>query len=110
MEKTLMVNFSENEFRTMLKETVLEIMKEIRQTTSTLPEILDVKQAAELLRLKVTTLYEKTCRKIIPHFKKGNKLYFHRSELEAWVKVGKVKSGTDLESEAASYVLNKRRK
>ncbi len=105
-----MVNYSESEFKAMLKETVLEIMMEARQSNSTLPEILDVKQAAELLRLKVSTLYEKTSRKLIPHFKKGNKLYFNRIELEAWVKTGKVKSVGDLESEAASYVLNKNRK
>lgn len=103
-----MVNYSEAEFKALLKDVVREILKEVSPVLQAVPDILDVKQAANYLRLKVTTLYEKTSRKLIPHFKKGNKLYFNKTELEAWVKAGKVKSADEMESEAATYVLNKK--
>ena len=103
-----MVNYSESEFKALLKETLREIMQEANPISNGVSNILDVKQAAEFLRLKVTTLYEKTSRKLVPHFKKGNKLYFNRTELEAWVNEGKVKFAGELESEAATYVLNKK--
>lgn len=110
MQKSLMTNYSEDEFKTLLKQTLREIMAETKPAIQAISEILDVKQAAEFLRLKVTTIYEKTSRKLIPHFKKGNKLLFKRSELEAWVSEGKVKPSSETETEAATYVLNKKQK
>jgi excisionase family DNA binding protein len=110
MERSFLVNFSETEFKALLKETLREIMQEVKPTAQAVSEILDVKQAANYLRLKVTTLYEKTSRKLIPHFKKGNKLLFKRAELEAWISEGKVKSAGETVTDAATYVLNKKRK
>lgn len=110
MERSFLMNFSEAEFKSMLKETLREIMQEVKPAAQAVSEILDVKQAANYLRLKVTTIYEKTSRKLIPHFKKGNKLFFKRSELEAWVTEGKVKSAGETESEASTYLLRKKRK
>jgi excisionase family DNA binding protein len=71
-------------------------------------EILDVQQAAQFLKLKVNTLYEKTSRKQIPHFKKGNKLYFYLSELEQWVKQGKVKTSEEIACDAVTFTLKKK--
>ena len=36
-----------------------------------------------------------------------HQLYFHRSELEAWVKEGKVKTYEEIQSEAATYTMRK---
>lgn len=104
------MNFSEAEFKAMLKETLREIMQEVKPAAQAVSEILDVKQAANYLRLKITTLYEKTSRKLIPHFKKGNKLLFKRTELEAWISEGKVKPHGETENEAATYLLKRKRR
>lgn len=108
MEKSFLVNFSETEFKALLKETLREIIQEVNPLGKALPDILDIKQAADYLRLKVNTIYEKTSRKLIPHFKKGNKLYFKRAELKEWVSEGKVKSADEMQSEAATHGLNKK--
>ena len=108
MEKSFLVNFSETEFKALLKETLREIMQEVNPLTQAVSDILDIKQAAHFLRLKVTTIYEKTSRKLIPHFKKGNKLYFNRTELKAWVIEGKVKSADEMQSEAATHGLTRK--
>lgn len=107
MSVQFLTNISGQEFKEFLKDALKEILSEqLGAVKNQLPEILDIQQAAEYLKLKITTLYEKTSRKQIPHFKKGNKLYFYLSELQNWIKQGKVKTREEIESEAVTYTLN----
>ena len=111
MALSFLTSLTEEEFKFFLKQALSEIIGEgLTQAKSNIPDILDVKQAADFLRLKITTLYEKTSEKTIPHFKKGNKLYFKRDELLAWVQEGKVRTTDELQSQAASYTMHKQRK
>lgn len=107
MAVSFLTNLNEEEFKIFLKQVLSEIMGErITHSQPDIPDILDVKQAANFLRLQVTTLYEKTSQRTIPHFKKGNKLYFNRTELQTWVEEGKVKTTSELQSQAASYTMH----
>ena len=107
MSVSFLTNITEQEFKEFLKEALTEILGEkLSASKSQLSEILNVQQAAEFLKLQITTLYEKTSRKLIPHFKKGNKLYFHLSELQEWIKQGKVKTHEEIECEAITFTLN----
>ena len=109
MAVSFLINLNEEEFKVFLKQSLSEIIGEgFTHLKSNIPEILDVKQAADFLRLKITTLYEKTSEKTIPHFKKGNKLYFKRDELQDWVQQGKVTTADELEIQAATYTMHKR--
>ena len=111
MAVSFLTNLNEEEFKVFLKQAISEIFGEgLTQVKNIIPDILDVKQAAEFLRLKITTLYEKTSEKTIPHFKKGKKLYFKRDELQEWVLEGKVKTNDEIESQAATYAMHKRLK
>ena len=106
MSVSFLTNLSEAEFKAFLKEALREILSEqISSKAESQPEILDVKQAARYLRLKLTTLYEKTSQKLIPHFKKGNRLYFNLADLRSWIVEGKVKTASDIDGEAATYTL-----
>lgn len=107
MSIQFLTNISEQEFKEFLKDALKEILAEqLGAIKQQLPDILTVQQAADFLKVKITTLYEKTSRKLIPHFKKGNKLYFHLSELQDWIRKGKVKTHEEIESEAISFTLN----
>ena len=109
MSIQFLTNISEQEFKEFLKDALKETFGEkLSALKDELPEILDVKQAAQFLKLKLATLYEKTSRKLIPHFKKGNKLYFHLSELQQWINNGKVKTIEEIESEAVTFTLVKK--
>ena len=111
MSVQFLTNISEQEFKEFLKDALKEILSgELGATKQQLPEILDIQQASNFLMLKINTLYEKTSRKLIPHFKKGNKLYFHRSELESWVSAGKVKTHQEIESEAITFTMSSKGK
>ena len=71
MSVSFLTNLNEEEFKIFLKQAISEIIGEgLTQVKNIIPDILDVKQAAEFLRLKITTLYEKTSEKTIPHFKR----------------------------------------
>ena len=48
-------------------------------------EVLNLEQAAEFVSLSKSAIYKKTSKRIIPQFKKGKKLYFKKSELNAWL-------------------------
>jgi excisionase family DNA binding protein len=108
MSISFLTNLSEQEFKEFLKQTINEVLREYlgRFPTEVPDDPLDIKQAAGFLKLKITTLYEKTSQRLIPHFKKGNKLYFNRAELEEWVKTGKIKTRQEIESNAATYLLS----
>ena len=109
MSVQFLTNITEQEFKAFLKDALKEILADkpgaLKEQQ---PEILDVQQAALFLKMKTTTLYEKTSRKQIPHFKKGNKLYFHLSALQHWINQGKVKTSEEISCEAITFTLNKK--
>ena len=108
MALSFLTTLTEAEFKDFLKEAVREVVQEaLSGMTGAPPEIMDIKLAADFLRLKINTIYEKTSLKLIPHFKKGNKLYFYRSELQEWLNEGKVKTYREIEGDAATYTLTK---
>lgn len=47
--------------------------------------VLDIKEVALLTGLSLSTLYKRTCKCEIPHYRQGGKLYFVRAEIEAWL-------------------------
>lgn len=69
---------------------------------------LSIKEVAKLTGLTVPTLYGYVQRNEIPFYKKGNRLYFFKSEiLENWIKTGKQKTLKELEAYADAYLSNK---
>ncbi len=111
MSTAFLTSLSEEEFKNFLQSAIKEILsQDLNKLKPSLPDILNIGEAASFLKLKITTLYEKTSQKIIPHFKKGNKLYFYRDELDAWIKTGKVKTNSEIEGQAVTYLSAKRHK
>jgi len=56
--------------------------------SSALPEIGGLALAQEITRLSKPRIYALVSMRGIPHSKRGNKLYFNRTELLAWVADG----------------------
>lgn len=53
------------------------------------------------------TLYGYVQRNEISYHKKGNRLYFFKSEIIDWIKEGKVKTLKEIEAEADSFLSKK---
>lgn len=60
---------------------------------------LSVSEAAEFLKISKSTLYGKVSDRLIPFMKKGQRLYFDRQELIAWLQAGKQKTLEEIEGE-----------
>lgn len=55
------------------------------------------------------TVYGWICHHNIPYHKKGKKLQFSKSEIDAWLKTDKCKSNDELYAEALQFVNSKKR-
>lgn len=72
--------------------------------------VLDVKQAARYTHLSLSRIYKFTSQKEIPHYKKGKRLYFKKSELREWLTKTKIITSTEIEKEAVNYLIRKPRR
>ena len=62
------------------------------------------RETAAYLGISLAYLYKLTCEKKIPHYKpEGKVLYFDRSEVEAWMRRGRIESAEALEEQAAAH-------
>lgn len=66
--------------------------------------ILNLDEAVLFTGFSKGHLYRLTSERQIPHYKKNRKLYFRKSELEAWLLEEKVLTNAELDSRAATYM------
>lgn len=68
-------------------------------------EHLDVKEASIYLNLSTSAIYKMTSRKEIPHYVPGGKkIYFNKSELDAWIRAAKVPSTSEYDEGVGDYL------
>ena len=68
-------------------------------------QILNIEEASAFTGLATSYLYKLTSTQEIPHYKpRGKMLYFDRSELESWLRQGRVSSAADIDKKAANHV------
>jgi predicted DNA-binding transcriptional regulator AlpA len=85
MNEIIITTISKAEIQQLIESAVQKAITQkaaddIGQTDS----FLDVNQAAAFIGIAKATLYGKCSEKLIPHFKKGKKLYFDQNELIEW--------------------------
>lgn len=83
--------------------------------TNTIPsigieEILDLNKTSSYIGISKSTIYKFTSKRAIPHFKRGKKLYFKKSELDEWLTTHKVLSSDEIEKLASTYLATRKRK
>lgn len=71
-----------------LEALTLELLQLLRGPQSSPAEVGGMELAQEITRLSKARLYALVSARGIPHSKRGNKLYFNRTELLAWVQAG----------------------
>ncbi len=75
--------------------TGVAFMKRMTNLQST-ADFLNMIEAAEFLRVKISTLYAWVHRRIIPHRKHGARTIFSKSELETWSQSRRVTEKSEL--------------
>ena len=99
MDKIILTSIDKEEIKQLVSDAV---QSAIGKQKTDQPEFLDVKQACKFLGIAKPTLYTKCSKQIIPHFKQGKKLYFHKDELITWLRSGKRKTIADIRAEVQS--------
>lgn len=56
------------------------------------------------------TWYSKISKGEVPYHKRGKKVYFLKSEIDAWLKAGKCKSNAEIELEAETFLSNHKKR
>lgn len=66
--------------------------------------VLNIEEAAVFTGLSRSYLYSCVWDRRIPHYKKGRKLYFKKSELEDWLLEDRIIGMAEVDSLAAAYL------
>ena len=72
-----------------LEALTLEALSCLRTTATAAPEVGGIELAQEITRLSKPRIYALVSKRGLPVAKRGNKLYFNRADLLAWVNAGK---------------------
>lgn len=98
MENLILV--SKEELIQILQVSLKEVLREEASVKdkSDPEDILDIQEAAQFLKLSINTIYGYTSQSRVPFIKRGKKLYFEKSKLEAWLKEGSRESIKDIEN------------
>lgn len=71
-------------------------------------DLMTTTEAARYLGLKPSYLYKLMMRRAIPYYKPGGKLcFFAKADLDAWLTRVRVKSQSEIDSEAARYSISR---
>lgn len=92
MANNVIIQFTELEFKQLIKSCIIEGMSESIPTHQEENKLLSINEAAKHLNLARQTLYGFTSNRAIPFIKKGKKLYFKKSDLNIWLEEGKKSS------------------
>ena len=103
----------ENPFQLIMdKLTTIEnlINEKMNASVQVSTEILNLENASIYLDISKSSLYKFTSTKEIPHFKRGKRLYFKKSELDDWRTTQKISSRDEIDKLATEYILKNKRK
>ena len=79
-----------------------------RATLLAAKPVIGIEEAALFTGYTVRGLYEMTSKKLIPHYKRGNRVFFKKDELVDWMTATKVKTEAELQSMADTYTATRR--
>lgn len=65
--------------------------------------VLDINDTAELTGYSVKYLRQLIARRDIPHYRRGNRLYFNRDEIEDWMMGERIPTNEEINIKAMGY-------
>jgi excisionase family DNA binding protein len=115
MNKTVLISLPIEDLQTVIIDCVNSCLRNNKQEskapTDQPEQWLDLNDLIQYDPEKRTkpTWYSKISRNEVPHYKRGKKVYFLKSEIDEWLKQGKCKSNAEIEAEAKAYLLNNKK-
>jgi excisionase family DNA binding protein len=107
----------ENPFEMIMKrlDAIETLLHELRVTNSVVDKaqsdthIMNIKQLAEYLKCSKSSIYKDTSTRKIPHYKRGKRVYFKKTEIDEWITQLRVKTSREIEMEASAYIIKRGR-
>ena len=111
MEKKIILEISLQELRQIVRQEFHSALHSRRDNSSNnnhgAKQIMGISDACRYLDLSKSTIYKLTSQGAIPHRKPGKRLYFIKTELDAWVEGGKPENLADLRREMEQHLKKK---
>ena len=109
MSEIIITTITKTEIQQLIESAVVKALdQKSLKKKSNQDSFLGVDEAALFLGIAKATLYGKCSKLLVPHFKKGKKLYFDKAELLDWLKSGKRKTITDINEKVNAYLSNRK--
>jgi len=107
----------ENPFEMIMErlKAIETLLHELRVTNSVANkelsdiQIMNIKQLAEYLKCSTSSIYKNTSTRQIPHFKRGKRVYFKKTEIDEWITQLRIKTTDEIDLEASTYILKRGR-
>lgn len=91
------------------KIEAVELSLNFKTENQTYSEVMSLNQLCEYCGFTKSYVYKQTSTREIPHYKKGKRLYFKRTEIDEWLFKEKIKTMDDIQREATLYSIRKRK-
>jgi len=89
--------------------SVVKSIKELRESSTSLKNILGIQEASEYTGYSKGYLYKLTSTNAIPYSKpNGKKIYFSKEDLDLWLMSNKKSSNKEIDSKSSSYIMNRK--
>lgn len=89
-----------NQRKDVFKEEVGKI-----KDTVYLKEVLNIDELSDFIGQKKSYIYSMTSRRMIPHYKRGKRLYFKRDEIVTWLTEHRRLTEEEIETVASNYLM-----
>jgi len=108
MQQNIITSLTPDELRQIVVESVEHVLKSQKQQESALParRSMTVDEAAAYTGLCKQSVYIKTSRNEIPHSKRGKRLFFDCSEIDAWLLENRRATTTEAEKQADNFLAS----
>ena len=90
----------------MQKDSVLEIMKDLRNSLMLQKEVLTMEEATSFTGFEKSYMYKLCSHRKIPHYKTpgGKSTFFDRKELCGWLKTNRIKPHYEIDAEVETHL------
>jgi len=94
----------------LILDKLSEIASKLDEQNLLQKTVLNFNEACSYLDVSPSHLYKLTSTRQIPHFcPQGKKLYFNRTELDAWLQRNRQSTNEEIEQEVSAKLLKSRR-
>ena len=70
-------------------------------------EILNLEQLAKYVNQSKSAMYKQTSNRTIPFYKNGKRVYFKKSEIDAWLTKTKINTADEIEEKELNYIIKR---